>query len=106
MGNGRFFEVYKPTLQDIAKAKELDKASCPRRYCWWWRSLSFEWPVPIKEGCTFETAAPKSNVIRPPYTPCRRKDPQFRTDHYEPREPHLLEDGFDVSRWSPPATES
>jgi len=31
--------------------------------------------------------------------PCHRCVPSSTIDHYEPREPHLLEDGFAVSRW-------
>jgi hypothetical protein len=94
----RIFAVYSPTAEDLAKASLLPADACPRRYCWWWRSLSFDWNVIPAEGCTFlhagKVAGWKNSDVA-----CCRSDRQSVTDHFEPREPHLLEDGIDPARW-------
>ena len=84
--------------EDIERAKGIGHTECPRRYCWWWRSLSFEWNLPVKNGCTF------LEVRKPPDwpngdLPCRRCNSSSVADHYEPREPHLMEDGFEETDW-------
>lgn len=86
-----------PDAQDILRAKALPPGACPRRYCWWWRSLGFEWGASAAEGCTFLTSE------KPPDwpnadKPCVRADPASGTDHFEPREPHLIEDGL-LPQW-------
>lgn len=72
--------------------------ACPRRYCWWWVSLGFEWAIAPHQGCTFLNAA-KPPEFRFSDIPCCRSEPSFRIDHFEPREPHLQNDGVDPSRW-------
>jgi hypothetical protein len=95
---GRLFVAVKPSAEDLRRAAALPTSASPRRYCWWWRSLSFDWERAPLEGCTF-LSAPKPPGLQHQDVPCRRCDPTASVDHYEPREPHLFEDGFAVSRW-------
>jgi hypothetical protein len=95
---GRLFPVVTPSLEDLTTAANIPADQCPRRYCWWWRSLSFDWELTPLQGCTF-LACDKPPNFRDAHVPCRRCDPSSTVDHYEPREPHLLEDGFAVTRW-------
>lgn len=68
-----------PTPEDLERARQLPDTACPRRYCWFWHSLSFDWDTPEPQGCTL--------------TNCRRATGnQHHVDYYEPREPHILED--------------
>jgi hypothetical protein len=95
---GRLFKVVKPTENDLRLAAEIPADACPRRYCWWWTSLGFEWELAPIEGCTFlKTRRPShwkfANV------PCCRSDPSSHVDHFEPRGPHIEEDRIDASRW-------
>lgn len=90
--SARIFRSVQSSANDIARAKALPVQSCPRRYCWWWHTLSFDWDVPVSEGCRFTT------VEKPPDWPkekssCKRADPSSSRDFFEPREPHLIEDG-------------
>ena len=101
MGNKPFeLRVFKrggPTDKDIALARALPEGACPRRYCWWWRSLSFEWTISPRVGCTF-LGADKGVDWPNGGVPCRRAYPTSSLDHFEPREPHLIEDGV-VPAW-------
>ena len=97
----RVFAVYNPTAADLAKARELPRDACPRRHCWWWRSLSFDWDVEVRDGCTFVEAR-KPKGWRNADAQCKRCDPNSGCDQYEPREPHLYEDGFDDAYWNGP----
>lgn len=95
----------KPTPEDIAHAKLIPQDQCPRRYCWWWRTLGFDWQRTIAEGCEFIEDRDNGRIPenwRLPQYPCRRCDPSSPADHYEPREPHLMEDGFNMNDWLPP----
>ena len=88
----RIHTPIKPGADDIARARSLPDGACPRRYCWWWHTLSFDWEIPVAEGCTFLTSE------KPPgwpnaSAPCKRSEPDSSADHFEPREPHLIEDG-------------
>ncbi|MFG0253458.1 MAG: hypothetical protein ACF8NJ_11365 [Phycisphaerales bacterium JB038] len=105
----RRFEGYTPeelqslrSDEDIERALQIPRDQCPRRYCWWWRWLSFAWDVPISEGCTFVEDRDRGKVS-PEWPnidrPCCRCVPGSPADHYEPREPHMLEDGVDIHRW-------
>lgn len=29
----------------------LTREECPRRYCWYWHSLSFDWDLKPEDGC-------------------------------------------------------
>jgi len=86
---------------DIERAATLSLGQCPRRFCWWWRSLSFEWEVPVAEGCTFTEERDAGRL--PNYSntehPCCRCVPASPADHFEAREPHLIEDGFEPDRF-------
>jgi hypothetical protein len=98
---GRLFVVATPSADDLLRAANIPANQCPRRYRWWWRSLSFEWDMTPLEGCTF-LASPKPSGMAHADVPCCRCDPSSTVDQYEPREPHLLEDGFPVPRWYSP----
>lgn len=94
----RLFDVVIPTPDDLVRARELPLSACPRRYCRWWQSLAFDWGTPVAAGCRFrESAKPPGHPA--PDTPCCRLDPASGEDQYEPREPHLEEDGFDARRF-------
>jgi hypothetical protein len=97
VGEGRLFEVVDVTEDDLHKAGNLPADACPRRYCWWWASLSFDWNAAVKEGCTVV----ESTEVPPKYrhVPCCRSDRSSDVDHFEPRLPHILDDGIDASRW-------
>ena len=94
----RLFEIVTPTAEDLARARELPLSACPRRYCWWWQSLSFDWDTPVAVGCRLQESA-KPRGFRFPDVPCCRLDPASGVDQYEPREPHLVEDGFAPDRF-------
>lgn len=85
-----------PDPKDVLRAKALPPLACPRRYCWYWRSLKFEWDISPAEGCTFLSSEKPSKW---PHNdkPCVRADPAGK-DHFEPREPHMIEDGL-LPRW-------
>lgn len=95
---GRLFVATTPSADDLERAANIPVDQCPRRYCWWWRSLSFEWEVMPSDGCTFLTS-PKPAGMSNAEVPCCRCESSSTVDHYESREPHLLEDGFAVPRW-------
>src|SRR6218665_1937961 len=89
---------YRPTDADIERAANIPVNECPRRYCWWWRSLSFEFDIRIAEGCTYmKKSKPRVWVL--PHVPCSRCDSFSTVDQYEPRDPHLMEDGFEADHW-------
>lgn len=98
----RIFSGVTPSTDDLSRAARIPLNECPRRYCWWWQSLGFDWETPVAEGCTFLqsrklTSWPSSEV------PCCRAVPGSGADQHEPREPHLQEDGFDDRRFCVPA---
>jgi hypothetical protein len=95
---GRLLVAVMPSSDDLVRAASIPVDQCPRRYCWWWRSLSFDWDVTPLEGCAFLTSPKPRNMANTDVS-CRRCDPSSTVDQYEPREPHLLEDGFAVPRW-------
>ena len=88
----RVLSPFTPSAEDLDRARGLAQNDCPRRYCWWWHSLAFNWEIPIAQGCGFLIRS-KPAGYRCPEVPCSRCDPSG-VDHYEPREPHLREDGF------------
>ena len=96
------FEIVTPSPEDLARAALLPLTSCPRRYCWWWHTLGFDWDTPVQAGCTFPTSR-KPPKWRSPETPCCRSIDGSGADQYEPRNPHLVDDGFDDRRFSNPA---
>jgi hypothetical protein len=92
IGGVRLFRIYESTADDLDRVRSLGPNDCPRRYCWWWHSLEFDWALPVQSGCTFVKAWKPPNWSDP-QTPCRRCDSDSDIDHFEPREPHLIEDG-------------
>jgi hypothetical protein len=96
--SGRLFLEITPSPDDLIRAGNIPANQCPRRYCWWWQSLSFNWELTPAEGCTLLTS-PKPSTMTNADVPCRRCDSSSSVDQYEPRDPHLLEDGFAVPRW-------
>lgn len=84
---------YRPTSVDIERAKLLPASACPRRYCWWWRSLQFEWDIAPIAGCTFSDSGKPADWSEGD-EPCVRSHPTSKSDHFEPREPHMIEDGL------------
>lgn len=81
-----------PTPDDLARARALPTTACPRRFCWWWHSLTFDWKMSVAEGCTWLES--EMAIETNDFTPCSRCETSAPRDHYEPREPHLMQDGF------------
>ncbi len=94
----RVFSAHEPSAEDIARAKQLPANACPRRYCWWWQTLAFDWDVSVDDGCRFQKIKKHPSFVRP-NEPCVRCVPTSAVDQFEPREPHLLEDGLDGVQW-------
>lgn len=88
---------FPPTAEDIERARGLSLTDCPRRYCWWWHSMTFDWKMPVAEGC--EWLESEYADMRNDLTPCSRCDPSAPRDHYEPREPDLVQDGFPLNHF-------
>jgi hypothetical protein len=101
----RLFEAVTPTADDLARAQALLTTACPRRYCWWWQSLAFDWGNPVAVGCRLREST-KPPGYRFPGIPCCRLDPTSGVDQYEPREPHLEEDGFHRDHFLAPGPDS
>ena len=95
---GRYFLSVVPSAEDLERAASLGAEECPRRYCWWWISLSFEWGLMPSEGCTWPQS-PKREHWHYKETPCRRCDASSQIDHFESRGPHIEADGIDASAW-------
>lgn len=96
----RVFSPHPVSAEDRVRVDSLGRADCPRRYCWWWHSLTFDWDVPVSEGCTF-LAAKKHPDWRNAHTPCCRADEESRVDHFEPRDSTLAEDAVSANRFLP-----
>ncbi|SRR5579871_1544419 len=94
----RILSPYSPTAEEIAQAKRIPSAVCPRRYCWWWVNTRFEWQLAPAYGCVFLRVR-KSPNWKHADTPCCRCDASSRVDHFEPRMPEIEEDGVDVTHW-------
>jgi hypothetical protein len=67
----KLFTPYSSTQEDLKRVSELPRDQCPRRYCWWWRSLAFEWDLSPEEGCTF-LKSKKPPGYKHPDVPCKR----------------------------------
>jgi hypothetical protein len=95
---GRIHEIPAISEEDLTRAQLIPDNGCPRRYCWWWQSLEFDWDLTPNEGCTWlQTEKPQHWHFRD--TPCSRAEPSSPIDHFEPREPHIAADNIDASRW-------
>lgn len=91
-----------PTEEDLQRVDEMNPCDCPRRYCWHWKTLSLDWDTSVSEGCEAHVSRVnyKGKTIPAMHdTPCKRLDPSNPKDHFEPREPAMLEDGIPVGRW-------
>lgn len=53
-GRFKLFEAVTPSAEDLARAANIPPDQCPRQYCWWWRSLTFDWDLTPEEGCKSE----------------------------------------------------
>ena len=96
----KVFEPYVATVEDLKRVELLASSDCPRRYCWWWQSLAFDWEVSIGEGCRFLSSEKPKGWLEA-NTPCSRMTSEGKVDHFEPREPALREDGFPLLRFAP-----
>ncbi len=94
----RAFRHVVPSSEETSRARSLPADACPRRYCWWWRTLSFTWQVSVTDGCTFPRDK-KPDWWPQPDRPCCRSVPDSPAGHYESRGPMLDEVGTDGSRW-------
>jgi len=91
-----------PTEEDLQRVDEMNPCDCPRRYCWHWKTQSLEWDMPVSACCQahFRGVNHKGDPIPAMHdTPCKRLDPSSPKDHFEPREPAMLEDGIPEGRW-------
>jgi len=95
------FEIQRRGLGDIdpEKTARLRTTDCPRRYCWWWRSIYPRWDLPVAEGCKFT----ESKTFPPGWPdtdkPCCRAIPNSGADHFEPHELYAEHEGVDWKRF-------
>ena len=94
----RVLNQYSPTKEDMQRVAKMAHDDCPRRYCWWWHSSTFDWSITPADGCTF-IRAKKPFGWKFADVPCRRAEGKTSVDHYERREPYLLADGFKLDSW-------
>ncbi len=97
-----------PTEEELERVDQMNPYECPRRYCWHWRSLGHEWDIPPSEGCDADRK--KINYLGNPIprmhnSPCKRAHPSSPHDHFETRDPAMLEDGIPNGRWDCPEDE-
>jgi hypothetical protein len=92
-----------PTPAELEEAHErLTRESCPRRYCWYWHTLAFDWNLSPEEGCEVAERHIHRLILQQqgeePVTAwqkcCRASGNSQHADYYEPREPHLEADGW------------
>jgi hypothetical protein len=87
---------------EVEEARQkLTRDQCPRRYCWYWHSLSFDWHMKPDDGCGVAKEhigdallERKGAEVAPWRQCCRASGNPQQPDYYEPREPHLLADGW------------
>ena len=92
-----------PSPTELVEARDrLTRQSCPRRYCWYWHSLAFDWDKAPEEGCEVAErhihrlifSRQRGELIDPWQQCCRATGNPLHPDYYEPREPHLKTDGW------------
>jgi hypothetical protein len=92
-----------PSPAELEQAREqLTRSSCPRRYCWYWHTLAFDWDLSPEQGCEVaERHIHRLLLERAQGRPiaawqqcCRATGNLQHRDYYEPREPHLKADGW------------
>jgi hypothetical protein len=100
---GRIHLSVVPSPAELEQARErLSRDSCPRRYCWYWHTLAFDWDLSPTEGCEVaERHITRLLLGRAQGEPvpawqecCRASGNPQHADYYEPREPHLEADGW------------
>src|SRR5262245_45724501 len=88
---------------ELEQARErLSRDSCPRRYCWYWHTLAFDWDVSPEQGCQVAERHFQRLLLErdtgepvPPWQQCCRASRNAQhADFYEPRGPHLEADGW------------
>ena len=102
---GRIHLSLVPSPIELKHARErLSRESCPRRYCWYWHMLAFDWELSPAEGCEVARRHITQLLLRraqskpvPAWQQCGRGsgNPQH-PDYFEPREPHLQADGWQL----------
>jgi hypothetical protein len=94
-----------PSPTELEQARErLARESCPRRYCWYWRTLSFDWDLNPGQGCEvaerhfarLQLERRQGVEFQPWQQCCRASGNPQHPDLYEPNEPHLEADGWPV----------
>jgi hypothetical protein len=92
-----------PSPAELERARDLlTRESCPRRYCWYWHTLAFDWDVSPEQGCEVAERhihrlllERRSKEPLPAWQQCCRASGNTQhQDYYEPREPHLKADGW------------
>ena len=92
-----------PSPVELEQARErLTRESCPRRYCWYWHSLGFDWELYSEQGCQVAERhihrvlleRKTGKTIAPWQQCCRATGNSQQPDYYDPREPHLAADGW------------
>ena len=92
-----------PTPAELEEARRrLTRRACPRRYCWYWHTLAFDWELSPEEGCEAAERHIHRLLLKrqsgkpvPAWQQCRRASGnEQHADYYEPREPHLEADGW------------
>ena len=91
---GKVFKGHSPTKEELEKAKTLDRDACPRRYCWFWRSVKFEFETPVSEGCNAANEFPFNVNPRHPVICWRASRNPYDSDYYESRPSYLIRDGI------------
>src|SRR5262245_13573034 len=100
---GRIHLAVVPSPAELEEArKRLTREACPRRYCWYWHSLGFDWTLSPEQGCEVAEGhihrllleRRQEESIQPWQRCCRASGNQQHPDYYEPREPHLEADGW------------
>jgi hypothetical protein len=102
MGERRALPTFGASPEAIQEAREkLTRGQCPRRYCWYWHSLSFDWELKPEDGCEVANEHPCDSLLKDQGAEvsrwrqcCRASDNPQHPDYYEPREPHLEADGW------------
>ena len=102
--DGRYFRSVTSSPDDLDCARRLP-LGVPKRYCWWWKTLSFDWELSVAAGCDY-LARPKPSHWKNIEVPCCRMEAASGADHYEPREPHLEADRFERYRFLRPEVNS
>jgi hypothetical protein len=99
---GRIYLAVTPSPAELEQARErLSRESCPRRYCWYWHTLAFDWELSPAEGCEVANRhihrllMERQGEVVPAWQQCCRASGNPNHPHYyEPREPHLEADGW------------